>query len=92
MRIENFRLEPPGSGRSALARFDLQLDDSVKLLDWALRRNERGQLRATVPETRNRVRAASIAIDLLATITTLAAAEYATHIGGPQPHDRIATA
>lgn len=87
MRIINFRLEPPGSGRSIVARFDLQLTDSVKLLDWALRRNERGQLRATPPETRNRVRAASIAIDLLATMSALAAAEYETLTGGPQAHD-----
>lgn len=92
MRIENFRLEPPGSGRSAVARFDLQLSDHVRLFDWALRRNERGQLRATPPETRNRVRAASVAIELLATITALAGAEYATHTGGPQPHERIRAA
>lgn len=86
MRILNFRLEPPGSGRSVLARFDVGIAPGVTLFDLALRENSQGQMRTLIPETRARVPAAIID-PLLLTQVTAAAVENFNLAGGAIAHD-----
>lgn len=92
MRIFNFRLEPPGSGRNVLARFDVSVVPGIALCDLALRENSAGKARILIPETRGRTLAAIIDKPLQDDIAA-AATEKLNLAGGPEAREvKTATA
>lgn len=52
MRIDNINLEPPGSGRTTLATFDVEVSPDITLRNWILRLTQEGQIRCFPPRTR----------------------------------------
>lgn len=82
MKISNLRQSGAGSH---LARFDIEMSPQLKLLDWTLKRNAAGQLRAFPPSPRQGTPAAWVDPVLAAEIVTLAANFLK---GGDRPHDR----
>jgi hypothetical protein len=48
MKITSLRLEPP-SPTGVVARFDVEISDDLKLLQWRLKRDRDGQFRVFPP-------------------------------------------
>lgn len=77
MKIINLR--PVDGAGSAVARFDIQITEEVKLLHWILRRREDGKLRAYPPSVRHSIgdgSAAALSLELFNAIQSEAAGLY----------------
>ena len=82
MRILSLRPVPPGTG-SALAHFDVELNDDIRLFGLRLSKRESGGHSVYAPNSMGR-RAATFSYDLVAQIAAAALAALKEQT----PHDR----